>query len=199
MRDVEKIVLYGGAFNPPGQHHSRIVDLLVSYFDRVFIIPCGRRSDKNSTYQISLEHRQQMVEMEFGDRPKVKLDLSDLQFSRYTPTYLLNERYQRCYPAAEIWHAMGQDLVSGGRQGRSLIQRTWRRGRWVWQNLNFAVIAYTANFASVDLPPHSQFFSIDNLYGRSTLIRRLVRQGRPFEHLVSPPIAVYIKKEGLYR
>lgn len=196
----ERIVIVGGSMNPPHIPHQIIATELTKLFDRVYIIPCGYREDKSTTNEISIHHRIEMAKIAFGDIPKAILDLDDLENNIFTPTYLVQEKYQRLHPDAEIWHLIGQDLTAGGCRNKSEIQTTWNKGLDIWNNLNFLVILRSGYKAKMsDLPPHSEIIEIRGLVGSGTEIRRRIAQGEPIDGLVDPQIIKYIEKNKLYR
>lgn len=195
----ERVVLYGGSFNPPGLHHCRIARELLNYFDRVIIVPCGYRGDKPSANIVELKHRAEMSKMAFAGLP-VELDLHDLERGVFTPTHKLQNRYENKFPDAEIWHAVGSDIVAGGAKGESQIHKIWQRGKMVWQIFQFAVTNRPdCVLNDNDLPPRSQIIEIPGLYGSGTMIRELIAKGEPTKGLLLPEIAEYIAKNSLYK
>lgn len=196
----ERVVIVGGSMNPPHIPHQLIAMELTKYFDHVYVIPCGFRGDKPTTNEIPIHHRMEMCKIAFGNIPNVTLDLSDLENNVFTPTYLLQYKYQKLHPHAEIWHLIGQDLVAGGCRNESEIQREWHKGQDIWENLNFLVITRPGYGARIsDLPPHSEVIEIEGLVGSGTLIRRRISEGKPIDGLVDPDVIRYIEENGLYK
>ncbi|MBL8149368.1 MAG: NAD(+) synthase [Blastocatellia bacterium] len=196
----QRVAIFGGSFNPPGLHHRRIAEKLSRLFDLVVIVPCGFRSDKVSVNEISHHHRKELVKMAFNGISNLELDMSDLDQNSYTPTYLLDERYRERFPDSEIWHAVGGDIVAGGRNADSQIHRVWKQGAEIWYKLNFAIFlrpGYSLNHS--DLPPSSELIEIANLIGSATSVRDRVRAELPIDNLVSPEVAAYIAKNKLYK
>lgn len=132
---------------------------------------------------------------------KIRFDFYDLENNVFTPTYLLQERYSKEFPGAELYFAIGGDLVLGGRDGNSEIQREWIRGEDVWRNAKFAVISHPDLPVNPDdLPPNSKIIEMQGtMQGRSTFIRELISRGESIDGLVSPKVAGYIKEHGLYK
>lgn len=195
----ERIVIFGGSFNPSGKNHIQIAKRLSESFNKVIIVPCGERSDKPSANIIPIVYRKEMIKMAFEGMAKVEIDLYDLENNVYTPTYLLQERYAKLFPNAEIWHFVGGDIVTGGRNEKSEIHHVWEKGNEIWQNLNFLVIHRPGyKVEPEDMPPFSEFIEIKNFYGSGTMIRKRIKAGEPINDLVIPEIAEYIKKHKLY-
>jgi NAD+ synthase (glutamine-hydrolysing) len=195
-----RIALYGGSFNPVCIHHRQIAEILLKLFDVVFVIPCGKRSDKKSTNIIDLDHRKKIVELGFSHVQGLKFDFHDLDQKAYTPTYILQEHYEQLYPEAEIWHVTGTDLIAGGRQGKAEIQTVWTMGDYIWKNLNWLVILRPGYVIKKDdLPPKAEVIEIKNIFGSGTLVRERIAVGKPIDKLVLPEVAEYIKRFNLYK
>lgn len=198
--DRPRVAVFGGSLNPTCLHHEQIVEKLVEEFSSVVVVPCGSdRSDKDSVRAVSDEDRGIMANISFAGMPHVDLDLSDLERHVYTPTYLLEERYAAKYPNSEIWHVIGSDLVKGGKDGNSEIQRIWVKGKELWQNLKFYVISRPGyELDPEDLPPISKLCEIRSIYGSGTLLRETIEKGEDPSNLVSEAVLAYIKAHKLY-
>jgi NAD+ synthase (glutamine-hydrolysing) len=196
----ERLAIFGGSFNPPGIHHRGISSFFSDKFDHNIVYPCGWRSDKPSANIVPLEHRLKMVEMNFRGINNVGIDLTDLQEGIYTPTWKLQEYFEKLYPKAEIWHVIGSDIISGGAEGKSEIQVSWDKGKDIWNRLNWLVVTRPGyEYSEYDLPPWSQTVQIKNIFGSGTLIRERLGRNEPIDDLVLPEIKEYIEKHKLYK
>lgn len=194
------ISLFGGSFNPVGRHHVLIVRELVNISNRVIIIPCGLRPDKETVNGTKLEHRRNMVKLAFSGISGATFDFDDLDYHVYRPTYELQSKYEEYFPHDQIWHTIGADLVVGGGDGKSEIQKIWDKGEEIWHTLHFLIIlrpGYTVR--DNDLPPYSAVVEIPGLAGSSTMIRNRVSRGELIDDLVTPEIGEYIRTHGLYK
>lgn len=200
QKTKKRIAIFGGSFNPTGKHHRQIAEKLTEIFDLVLIVPCGIRSDKSSVRAVSLEHRKELVKIGFANLPKVEFDFFDLDNDTYTPTYLLDERCQKRFPNQELWHVVGGDIVTGGRDKKSEIHRIWQRGNEIWEKLKFLVIVRPGYLVeTIDLPPSAQILQIDNLIGSGSSIRERLAQNLPIDELATTEIADYIHQYNLYK
>jgi NAD+ kinase len=194
-----KIAILGGSFNPVGIHHQRIVQevLNLNRFDKVIILPCGPRPDKQNTEDIDPVFRATMLEIAFRGFPgKVEIDLNDLENSEFTRTVDIERRYRT---RGEVWHVIGFDLVEGGSAGRSAIQRTWTDGERLWANGRFVVVRRkNFPFNEKDLPPRSMIIHRP-VEGSSTEIRSKRFNRQSVEGLVAPEVAEYMERYNLYR
>lgn len=194
-----KIAILGGSFNPAGIHHLRIVHevLELNFFDKVIILPCGPRPDKQNTEDIDPAFRAAMLEITFRGFPdNVEIELNDLENNEFTRTVDVERRYQTM---GEVWHVIGFDLLEGGSTGRSSIQQTWTDGEKLWANSRFVVVKRKKYpFNKYDLPPHSMIID-EQIDGSSTEIRSKRFSHQPVDGLVVPEVAAYMERYNLYR
>lgn len=195
-----RIAIFGGSFNPPCSHHIRIAQKLTEYFDKIIIIPCGMRNDKPSTNIVDTKHRMEMAKLAFSTLPKVEIDFSDLKNDKYTHTYYLEQRYEKVYPNAEIWHVAGTDIIKGGKNQQSEIHKNWKLGGVIWQTLNWIIISRPGyEISEFDMPARSQLIEIENLIGSGTMIRNLIKQGTTTDNLLTREVKDYIREKSLYK
>ncbi len=198
------IALFGGSFNPPGNHHAAIAGKLAEMFDEVRVIPCGPRPDKPVTGMVPPVFRAALADLVFGGMRKVVVDLSDFEQDTFTRNFELQERFGND-PEAEAWHVVGEDLIVGGARGQSAIQRTWARGAELWETANFAVLrrpGYESmsapNAFVADLPPNARIIDLV-VEGASTTIRERIGRGEDVSAMLNPQARAYIERYGLYR
>ncbi|MFH0892402.1 MAG: NAD(+)/NADH kinase [Candidatus Falkowbacteria bacterium] len=192
-----KVALFGGSFNPLGTHHINIIKELLPNFDEIVVVLCGPRPDKATTNDIEPAHRAAMADLALKGLPeKVRVDHADLSNNVFTRTHELEKKFS---VRGEVWHVVGFDLVQGGSEGRSAIQREWERGEELWEKSNFVVVKRSGyEWNEADLPPRHMVISPDHS-GSSTEIRNRVFNHKPVEDLVTPEVAAYIKRYNLYR
>lgn len=193
-----RYVIYGGALYPPGRHHRQIVLALSRPYDKVFVVPSGSgRTDRTLLSDLN-EHRKNLVRLNFGDLLGVEIDFRDLNDNSFTPTYRLWDIYSEKFPDAQLFMAVGPDLVQGGSSGNSKIQQEWKRGKEIWEQLNFSVIN-PLNFmvCDYDLPPSVEVVNVGNLFGRSQTIRQRLKKGEQVDDLVMPNVLKYITDNKL--
>ncbi|MCZ7649058.1 MAG: NAD(+)/NADH kinase [Planctomycetota bacterium] len=190
-----RIAIYGGSFSPPGQHHRRIAELLAREFDRVIVVPCGPRPDKQVATSVDPIYRAAMTDIAFRGLRNVDVELFDLEQATFTRTHDLETRFAS---RGDLWHVVGTDLVAGGREGQSFIHRVWERGPELWRTLRFAVVNRRGHEAGPgDLPPQHRLVNAE-LEGSSFHIREMLFRREEIRHCVSPEIAAYIERQGLY-
>lgn len=199
-KEPTRVAIYGGSFNPPSLHHFLITKKLLEWFDEIAIVPCGPRSNKDSLKATPNELRKEMVLLNFEGSGRVKVDAYDLDGGIFTPAYFLDEKYKKLYPKKEIWHIVGGDLIAGGGDGNSEIQKSWKYGNEIWNELNFAVVIRPGfNISPDDLPPKSEIIECENLTGSSTALRKMINKDEDASPYLKPAVYELIKKSGLYK
>lgn len=190
------VAVFGASIDPPGRHHIEIVREVADKYGGVIVVPCGPRPDKDNVGRIEPIHRAVMADLAFGKIPGVTVDLFDLEQDRFTRTWDLQKRYERDI----IPHlVVGSDLVKGGRNGRSKIQTKWFNGEKIWRELNWIVFQRKGHLISErDLPPNAVLHE-PGRRGSSTEIRETIYRGQSADGMVTPEIASYIRRHGLYR
>ncbi len=191
-----RIALFGGSFNPPGLHHRAIAAALAARFDRVMVVPCGPRPDKESTNTVPAVYRAALADMAFAGLERVEVDLFDLEQSTFTRAHALDSRYAS---GGEVWHCVGVDLIAGGASGQSEIQRSWEKGVQLWSTARFIVLTRPGHvFAPADLPPHAEVLELE-VPGSSSEIRECLAKAKSVESMLGARPLAYIQRYGLYR
>lgn len=191
-----RIGIYGGSFNPPGLHHRAVVRAAANELDTTIVVPCGIRDDRPESAAIDPKLRSEMCEHTFDGMPGVELDLFDVASKEYTRSYDLYERYKS---RGEPWLIIGADLVAGGAEGNSPIQKSWYRGIELWENCNFLIVPRPGFVISKDdLPPHAEILKFETT-GSSTRIRDQIATDQDWHDLVMPDVFKIIEDHHLYK
>jgi NAD+ kinase len=192
---MKTICIFGLSANPVGIHHKKIVEALALEFDEVRVIPCGGRPDKSATNQIDPLHRAAMCDISFSGIPNVVVEYFDLENDKFTRDWELYEKYKSL---GNIWFAVGSDMIVGGKDGKSVIQKLWEKGEELWQQRNFVVLKRQGyEFTLDDLPPHSRVLNIVTS-GSSTEIRQRIQNSIPYQDLVERKVAEYLWRHKVY-
>lgn len=195
------VYVIGGSFNPPGVHHVRMAEMASEQTtgdDVIIIKPCGGRPDKHSTNDVAPHHRAAMCDLAFRQIPHVVVDLEDLERQTFTRTIDLDRQLKEQYPDKTIHHVVGADLVKGGAENASDIQRKWHRGEELWQNVNFLVMPRVGYpLKTEDLPPHARLLD-PAISGASSDIRRRIFEHKTYSTLVPALVEPYIIRHSLY-
>ena len=168
------------------------------HFDKIIVIPCGPRPDKQTTNDVEPWHRAALADITFRGMPKVEVDLFDLELANFTTNDVFETRYGHL---GELWHVIGSDLSKGGGTKESAIHLYWDRGHEMWCDLNFCVMSHDGyEVEPADLPPRHHLIHLPpQLSGASSEIRELIFKRQPYASLVPAEVAAYIERYGLYR
>lgn len=197
MTAARRVAVYSGTFDPPAAHHRRIAELLADRFDEVVVLPAGPRPDRPEAESLAV-HRAVMADLNFRGLPRVRVDLGDLEHTRFTTNTEFAERYGG--PGIDLSHVVPVGAATTGENGaESRIQADWVDGRRLWAAEHFTVLHEPAEpadpallpprHATVAVPPHAT----------TALIRGDLFDGVPTDGLLHPPVARYIQRHGLFR
>jgi nicotinate-nucleotide adenylyltransferase len=147
-----------------------------------------------------------MTELTFPDilriRPGATLTIKyDDVYGKNTPTIERLERLQKKYPKAEIFWYTGVDSVVPRKRfdGKCEIEGKWIRGNELFKKWKFIVFPRVGYKMPTNLPSNFQIINIKLPNVASSQIRKLIANGKPFEHLVTAGVAEYIKRYKLYQ
>ncbi|MCF0137926.1 MAG: nicotinate (nicotinamide) nucleotide adenylyltransferase [Oscillospiraceae bacterium] len=131
-----KIAVYGGSFNPPHLGHAEAAAAVAEALkpDKLLIIPAGipphKELDANSA---DAQRRMLLSSLAFEDIPNA--EISDMELLRGGKSYSSDtvEELLRLYPDAEIYFAMGTDML--------LSFEKWHRFEYLLKNMTLAVFS----------------------------------------------------------
>ena len=132
---MERIGIYGGAFNPPHMGHVQAVRYALEAFelDRLLVIPSCISPHKTAPADTPPDaHRLAMAKLAFGQLPGV--EVSDLELSRGGVSYTVDtlRQLRERYPQAQFVLCMGTDMF--------LSVETWRDYRLILEMAALAVV-----------------------------------------------------------
>lgn len=203
----KRIAVGGSAANPPHIGHYVLVNTLLASrrFDQVIWIPSGVRVEKPDF--VSPDHRVAMTLLTFPSKwfwePQTvfMINFGDV-YGENTATIDHLERLQQLNPDAEITWFTGVDSVMPDEKfgGKCEIEATWKRGGELLKHWRFLILSRPEfpDPYKLDLPSQFEVLDAPQIGTTSTLVREKVLKGEPFEHLVSPGVAAYIKRHSLY-
>lgn len=202
-----KIGIGGSAANPPHIGHRMLLEHLIQsgIFQKIIWLPSGTRKDKDS---IASEHRINMTKLAFADlektNSKTKLEiLFDDTYEKNHPTIWWLKKIQQENPNDEIIWYTGSDVVAPEEKygGKCEIEAKWEQGEELMKNWKFWIIPRGGfpHPSTLKLPSQFEILDIDNPFCVSSSdIRKRIKEGQPFEHMVVAEVAEYIKKHKLY-
>jgi nicotinate-nucleotide adenylyltransferase len=189
----------GGAFDPPHLAHQALAQTALDQLqlDELRLIPTGQAWHKPRSLSAP-EHRLAMLQLAFGDQPKLTVDHCELE--RNGPSYTIDTllALQVAFPAAQ-WF-----LIIGADQANALT--TWRRWQEILRSATICVAyrvdptratgQFDAENASQVKFVHLKMPAMDI---SATDIRARITTHRNVSDLVCEPVARYIADHHLYQ
>lgn len=197
----KKVVIYGGAFNPPHIGHAAAIETIIRLFpcDEIWVMPSADRHDKQIS--ISGEDRLNMLRIMVAEAfpdSKIPVAVSDVEIRRGTMTTTLDTKIQleQRHPDHEFHWMFGSDVVGD-------IKDKWLKGRDFFETANFIVTKRAGAQIPKDLPKNT-ILLIDkhtaDIEISSTFVRRLLARGYSgMPYIATPGVAEYIKQNRLYK
>ena len=197
---MQRIGIYGGAFNPPHLGHMKAAQYAVQALklDKLLLIPSGTSPHKPlPPGSPTAQQRLEMVGLWAG----VKMQVCDLEIARggTSYTYETVQQLKAQYPQDELILCMGTDMF--------LSFHSWKKPQIILQNVSLAVFYrgdkgeiadIAAKKAEYEAAGHT-IYLVENpvLEISSTQLRRMLVFGcaAPFLH---EDVAEFIKENGLY-
>lgn len=197
-----KVGILGGAFDPIHKDHINTAKAVLDagLVDRILIMPCYKH--KFGKRMASFEERWDMVALEAHAARKegYKILASDAEYTlmHTGSTYDLVKDF-----LLDIFEKNGRQLywIIGGDNARAIDK--WANWQELIKLIPFIVVERDFDGQAVmnewyKQAPHHY---LDTMVGSSssTEVRKAIEAGQPFEHLINPSTANYIKEHGLYR
>ncbi len=215
---IKKIVIFGGAFNPPHVGHMTGIEAVLRNFpaDEIWLLPSADRRDKK--IDVSGKHRVRMLKIclsEFfnptplppplvkrrgQDKELVqslpKIIISDLELRRpsLSTTFDTKKKLEKLYPKYKFYFLIGSPLLGD-------IRNKWVKGKELWKSAHFLALMKPGAKIPSRLPRNIKVLDQNIIWldMSSTQIRILLRTGYSGIPYVTPSVAKYIKKNGLYK
>ncbi|OGJ37214.1 MAG: nicotinate (nicotinamide) nucleotide adenylyltransferase [Candidatus Pacebacteria bacterium RIFOXYB1_FULL_39_46] len=189
-----KIVLFGGAFDPPHLGHQHITQILLNQqiADEVWYVPTKEHPFSKSMSPVV--HRLAMLKLIINN-PRIKIEKYELEkggisYSRDTLDYLSNK-----YPQHSFAWIIGSDNLPdfhkwGDSQGRDYQDLLDHYRFYVYPRKNFALKPLYKNMIPLE--------QMKEIEVSSTVVRQNVKQSQPITKLVDPLVKEYIHTHHLY-
>jgi len=183
-----KIAVFGSAFDPPHIGHELIVNTLLGnqLVDEVWLLPAKCHAFGRSL--VSEHHRLAMLKL--VTRPGVKIELYELNQLSINYTYYSLLAIYRRHPAHTFSFVMGADKLIGFNHWVEYRQLLERFPVWVFPRRGFELGSLYDGMSVIQ--------KVEPLEVSSTLVKDLVKAGRPLGGLVNNQIADYIIEHDLY-
>ncbi len=202
MEVKNKIVIFGGSFNPPLNSHFAIAEQVLNQYgqvDKVIFIPVNKKYEKDSL--IENKHRYEMIKRVVDKNDRFEVSDMDMNGSRSLSTIETIEGIQKIYEDKEIYFLIGSDnlkeihtwnradeLIS--KYKLLVMERDTDRVEDIIENSEF-LKEHKGNIVKLEQQIKSNF--------NSTYVRGQIRHYKSVRYLMPDEVYTYIEENNLYR
>lgn len=199
---MKKIIVFGGAFNPPLNSHFSLAEQIVNEYEnveKIIFVPVNSKYQKSEAL-LSNEHRYNMLKLVCEQNEN--FEVSDIELKSDRPLYTIETLniLQKQFPNNEIVFTTGTDNL------REFD--TWHEAEQIVKNFKILVlerdedsmddIIALNSFLSAN---KSSFIKVkENIRSNlsSTFVRDKIRRGKSIRYLIPDEVYRYIKENKLY-
>lgn len=197
----DRIVIFGGTFNPPTRAHLDIATEALYYLDaeKVLFVPVSDLYKKDDV-EISY-HRVNMLNLAIGNFRRLEIDFTEVDSVKLTYTYETVEKIKLQYQDKELFLLIGADNLEDF--------KNWKNQRSIMENCSLLVV--NRNNSSIDEIIESNEIltefkdkiieaPIEEIEISSTEVRNRIASGEleGLENLVDKEVIDYIVENKLY-
>ena len=197
----DRIVIFGGTFNPPTRAHLDIATEALYYLDaeKVLFVPVSDLYKKDDV-EISY-HRVNMLNLAIGNFRRLEIDFTEVDAVALTYTYETVEKIKSQYQDKELFLLIGADNLEDF--------KNWKNQRSIMENCSLLVV--NRNNSSIDEIIESNEIltefkdkiieaPIEEIEISSTEVRNRIASGKleGLENLVDKEVIDYIVENKLY-
>ena len=197
----DRIVIFGGTFNPPTRAHLDIATEALYYLDaeKVLFVPVSDLYKKDDV-EISY-HRVNMLNLAIGNFRRLEIDFMEVDAVKLTYTYETIEKIKSQYQDKELFLLIGADNLEDF--------KNWKNQRSIMENCSLLVV--NRNNSSIDEIIESNEIltefkdkiieaPIEEIEISSTEVRNRIASGEleGLENLVDKEVIDYIVENKLY-
>ena len=197
----DRIVIFGGTFNPPTRAHLDIATEALYYLDaeKVLFVPVSDLYKKDDV-EISY-HRVNMLNLAIGNFRRLEIDFTEVDAVKLTYTYETVEKIKSRYQDKELFLLIGADNLEDF--------KNWKNQRSIMENCSLLVV--NRNNSSIDEIIESNEIltefkdkiieaPIEEIEISSTEVRNRIASNEleGLENLVDKEVIEYIVENKLY-
>ena len=199
---MNKLIILGGAFNPPTIAHFALAEQILNEIENVekLIFMPVNSNYKKSEKPIENEYRYNMLQMICKDNPKFEVSRLELDYNRVLTTIETLRILKQQYTEHEIIFAAGTDNLKE--------LETWNNSQDILDEFkllvfergedDFEQVVQESEFLRKN---KSSLIKLENNFKTtlsSTYLREKVRRGKSIKYLTPDCIIDYIKENNLY-
>ena len=197
----DRIVIFGGTFNPPTRAHLDIATEALYYLDaeKVLFVPVSDLYKKDDV-EISY-HRVNMLNLAIGNFRRLEIDFTEVDSVKLTYTYETVEKIKSQYQDKELFLLIGADNLEDF--------KNWKNQRSIMENCSLLVV--NRNNSSIDETiEYNEILTefkdkiieapIEEIEISSTEVRNRIASGEleGLENLVDKEVIEYMVENKLY-
>jgi NAD kinase/nicotinic acid mononucleotide adenylyltransferase len=200
-RNVKRVAVMIGSFDPPTVAQVRLVELLLTRgFEKVRILPAARIRDGVVVEHAEPVHRAALVDLAFGGRPRVEISFNGLEDERAVSPAVLFRNHDSDHE--ELYFVVTEEAVAG-RDSQSDLRNSWQDGADLWAKARFLLVTHSPLAETRDLPPNCEFAAIADLESAELQhpadLRRQISAGADISSHVPPSVYEYIERHRLFQ
>ena len=190
-----RVLIFGGAFNPPTLAHEAIISACVALpdFDELWLMPSGDRFDKHIANSDTdrLGMLRAVHHHTFDGHPRLAVSDFELRLPQPSATYKTKTALESMYSDTQFTFIFGRDAY--------VAMPSWPHGQELQTTLQMLII--TSGVGPDIAAPNVRLLAIANRFqnASSTYVRQRAAEGKPFDHLVSKSVRDYIAEHALYQ
>lgn len=202
MKQKNKIVVYGGSFNPPLNSHFSIAQQVLNQFEeveKIIFVPVNKSYGKSGLEEST--HRYNMLKLVIDKNEKFDLSDIDMHVDRSLYTIEILEKMKNKYKDKDICFLIGSDNLK--------IISNWVSGEEIISNYTIFVMerdndnvediiksdkllnCYKENIIKINEDIKSNY--------SATYVRSQIKKGKSVRYLLPDEIYEYIEENKLYR
>jgi nicotinate-nucleotide adenylyltransferase len=196
----EKIIIFGGSFDPPHQGHRALVEHVKKIFkpDRTIVVPCYIQPLKGGQ-SAPAEERLAMTKLMFGSADFL---VSDHEIKKGDVSYSVDtiKHFKNMFHDADIYFLMGEDSLFNIKK--------WKDYEKLLKSCKYIVVSRTKGESTklrlftqeLENKEDTQIHIVDDFYhpASSTEVREKLLKGIKPEY-VNPDVFSYIRGHDLYK
>ena len=194
---MEKIGLYGGAFNPIHNGHMNVANYMLSFtdIDEVLFIVSPQNPTKTSDSLLPENERYNMVRM--ATQKINNFSYSDIEFNMERPSYSHKtiKKLKDDNPQNEYVLIIGSDNLHQLKE--------WKNYVWILENIQIYVykrdnLLHNVNFAPINANI-KYHYDVPTSSISSTFIRESIENGKNIDTFLPESVAYYIDTFDFYK
>ncbi len=190
---MQKIGIFGGAFNPPHKGHVRLARDFADRLSlaKVMIVPTFIPPHKSAALLAEAHDRLEMCRLAFADDERFVVSSMEIDRKGKSYTYDTLREIKERNPFADLYLIVGSDMF--------LSFATWHRYKDILKMCTLCTAARETEHSFADNPYKAIVSDLQALHLNSTQLRAMLKNDEDVKIYVGEKVAAYIYDRGLYR